>query len=147
VYQEYACPRLEDHFIQHLIDIPFHHVFPLVPLFVHWTESAFGRKRIAGWKKLQEILVPKLREDVIYFTVSSAWVGQYTKIFQELNITVLFASSKGDPTAHIILPHIFSFNTPGYDSEGRPIWNLTKFSGLNDHEEAVVLGPRLFPTG
>jgi len=121
IYQGYKGPRLEDHFIQHLIDAPYEEAFfPIVPLFIHWTEVSFG-KAGGGYEGLTETLGSVLRPDVIYFTVTSDFASRISS----LSKNIIIASSKGDATAHIIMPHLFSYNVPGYDrATGKPIWNL-----------------------
>eukprot|EP00511_Aplanochytrium_stocchinoi_P007076 CAMPEP_0204838004 /NCGR_PEP_ID=MMETSP1346-20131115/29540_1 /ASSEMBLY_ACC=CAM_ASM_000771 /TAXON_ID=215587 /ORGANISM="Aplanochytrium stocchinoi, Strain GSBS06" /LENGTH=520 /DNA_ID=CAMNT_0051973773 /DNA_START=72 /DNA_END=1631 /DNA_ORIENTATION=- len=135
VYRGYAGPRLEDHFIQHLIDEPFEETFaPIVPLFIHWTEVHFGRAG-GGGRVLKEKLLKVLRKDVIYFTVTTDWSRGIQRSFQGHHI--IFASSKGDKHAQIILPHLFYYNEAGFNDDGQPIWNLDEQQSLPAPEKVV----------
>lgn len=44
--------------------------------------------------------------------------------------TVIFASSKGDPAAQIVLPHLFRYNAPGFDKEGNPVFTNEELSNV-----------------
>ena len=132
VYRDYLGPRLEDHFMQYTINEPFEKFAPIVPLYIHWTEVRFGRVG-GGLETLKRKLSKLLRKDVIYFTVTTDWTSRIAGLLRDFNI--LIASSKGDRRAHIILPHLFYYQVPGFNRKGKPIWNLDHTVSANETEE------------
>jgi hypothetical protein len=130
VYQGYLGPRLEDHFMQYFINEPFSLFAPIVPLFIHWTEVKFGNAG-GGPRALGRILRSLLRKDVIYFTVTSDWTRNILKAGLRGFDNVLIASSKGDPQAHIILPHLFHYQSPGFsEMDGLPLTHAPAASAV-----------------
>jgi len=71
----------------------------------------------------------------VYFTVTTDWSRGVQRALKGYNI--IFASSKGDKNAHVILPHLFYYNSPGYNTDGQPIWNLDEVTNLPEPERVV----------
>lgn len=129
IYKDYLGPRLEDHFIHQLISERFSTFNPIVPLFVQWTEVYYS-KAGGGIKKLLALFDKLLRKDVVYFTVASCETHKLQEELESKGFTVIFASSKGDPSAQIILPHLFRYNAPGFDENGVAIFDDIKYQGI-----------------
>ena len=120
-YRDYCGPRLEDHFIHNFIRADISLFAPLVPLFVHWTqlEYAAGPRPMA---KALQILGSLLRKDVLYFTVTSAHLPGSTDALLPHARHLLIASSKGIDRAHIVMPHLYTYQPRGFDERGGAIW-------------------------
>jgi hypothetical protein len=60
-----------------------------------------------------------MRKDVVYLIVASELIKHNLSKFN-----VLLFSSKGDPNSQMTLPHLYSYQSPGFDLNGKPLYNL-----------------------
>jgi hypothetical protein len=70
-------------------------------------------------------LAKMMRKDVVYLIVASDLLTHWAKVSSVIfQFNVLYFSSKGDPNSHLTLPHLYSYQPPGFDLNGKPIYNL-----------------------